>query len=133
MNFKYQTEQFADIKILRYQVPKFEELSLQQKTLIYYLAEAARCGRDILFDQNNKYNLTIRKTLDAIVKTYSGEKNCIEYEQFITYAKRVWFSNGIHHHYSMDKFLPEFDEEFFGELLAETDIDLLPMNPGETL
>ncbi len=133
MNFQYQTEQFADIKILRYQVPEFEELNLKQKTLIYYLSEAAHCGRDILFDQNNKYNLTIRKTLDAIVKTYSGEKNCKEYEQFITYAKRVWFSNGIHHHYSMDKFLPEFDEEFFGELLAETDVDALPMNPGETL
>ncbi len=133
MNFQYQTEQFADIKILRYQVPKFEELSLKQKTLIYYLAEAARCGRDILYDQNNKHNLTIRKTLEAIVKTYTGEKNCIEYEQFITYAKRVWFSNGIHHHYSMDKFLPEFDEEFFGELLAETDVDALPMLQGETL
>ncbi len=133
MNFQYQTEQFADIKILRYQVPKFEKLSLKQKTLIYYLSEAAHCGRDILFDQNNKYNLTIRKTLEAIVKTYAGEKNCKEYEQFITYAKRVWFSNGIHHHYSMDKFLPEFDEEFFGELLAETDVDLLPMNQGETL
>lgn len=133
MNFQYQTEQFADIKILRYQVPKFEELTLKQKTLIYYLAEAARCGRDILYDQNNKHNLTIRKTLEAIVKSYSGEKNLVEYEQFLTYTKRVWFSNGIHHHYSMDKFLPEFDEEFFGELLAETDPDLLPMEQGESL
>ena len=92
-SFKYQTEQFADIKILRYQVPGFEELSLQQKELIYYLAEAARCGRDILFDQNNKYNLSIRRTLEAILKSYDGDKDCEEFKQFVVYTKRVWFSN----------------------------------------
>ncbi|MPQ48928.1 dihydrofolate reductase [Marinifilum sp. N1E240] len=130
-SFKYQTEQFADIKILRYQVPGFEELSLQQKELIYYLAEAARCGRDILFDQNNKYNLSIRRTLEAILKSYDGDKDCEEFKQFVVYTKRVWFSNGIHHHYSMDKFLPEFDEEYFGELLANTNSELLPLGEKE--
>lgn len=132
-SFIYQTEQFADIKILRYQVPGFEELSLQQKELIYYLAEAARCGRDILFDQNNKHNLSIRRTLEAIVKSYDGDKECDQFKAFMVYTKRVWFSNGIHHHYSMDKFLPEFDEEYFGELLANTNPDLLPLQKGEDI
>eukprot|EP01029_Cantina_marsupialis_P005519 TRINITY_DN1605_c0_g2_i1.p1 TRINITY_DN1605_c0_g2~~TRINITY_DN1605_c0_g2_i1.p1 ORF type:complete len:655 (-),score=99.58 TRINITY_DN1605_c0_g2_i1:2918-4882(-) len=129
--FKYQTEQFADIKILRYQVPGFEGLSLQQKELIYYLAEAARCGRDILFDQNNKHNLGIRRTLEAIVKSYDGDRECEDFKNFMVYTKRVWFSNGIHHHYSMDKFLPKFDEEYFGELLANTNEDFLPLEDGE--
>jgi dipeptidyl-peptidase-3 len=132
-SFIYQTEQFADIKILRYQVPGFEELSLQQKELIYYLAEAARCGRDILFDQNNKHNLSIRRTLEAIVKSYDGDKECDQFKAFMVYTKRVWFSNGIHHHYSMDKFLPEFDEEYFGELLANTNPNLLPLQKGEDI
>ena len=130
-NFTYQTEQFADIKILRYQVPGFEALTLKQKELIYYLAEAARCGRDILFDQNNKYNLSIRRTLEAIVKSYDGDRDCEDFQNFLVYAKRVWFSNGIHHHYSMDKFLPAFDEEYFGELLANTNEEFLPLEEGE--
>jgi len=129
--FKYQTEQFADIKILRYQVPGFEDLALRQKELIYYLAEAARCGRDILFDQNNKYNLRIRRSLEAIVKSYDGDRDCEAFQQFMVYTKRVWFSNGIHHHYSMDKFLPEFSEEYFGEVLANTNYELLPLSEGE--
>lgn len=129
--FIYQTEQFADIKILRYQVPGFEELSLRQKELIYYLSEAARCGRDILFDQNNKNNLSIRRTLEAIVKSYDGDRNCEDFQSFMVYTKRVWFSNGIHHHYSMDKFLPQFSEEYLGELLANTNHDLLPFLEGE--
>lgn len=129
--FKYQTEQFADIKILRYKVPGFEQLSLKQKELIYYLAEAARCGRDILFDQNNKYNLSIRRTLEAIVKSYDGDRDCEDFKNFMVYTKRVWFSNGIHHHYSMDKFLPDFDEEYFGELLANTNKEWLPLEDGE--
>lgn len=129
--FKYQTEQFADIKILRYKVPGFEQLSLKQKELIYYLAEAARCGRDILFDQNNKYNLSIRRTLEAIVKSYDGDRECKDFQNFMVYTKRVWFSNGIHHHYSMDKFLPDFDEEYFGELLANTNEEWLPLEDGE--
>ncbi|NOU59117.1 dipeptidyl-peptidase 3 family protein [Marinifilum caeruleilacunae] len=130
-SFIYQTEQFADVKILRYQVPNFEQLSLQQKKLIYFLAEAARCGRDILFDQNNKYNLRIRRTLEAIMKSYDGDRKSEDFAKFLVYTKRVWFSNGIHHHYSMDKFMPEFDEEFFGEMLANTDPELLPLEPGE--
>jgi dipeptidyl-peptidase-3 len=130
-NFQYQTEQFADIKILRYQVPGFEELSLRQKELIYYLAEAARCGRDMMFDQNNKYNLRIRRTLEAIVKSYDGDRESVEFKAFLVYTKRVWFSNGIHHHYSMDKFMPEFSEEYFGELLSNTNYELLPLLEGE--
>lgn len=129
--FKYQTEQFADVKILRYQVPGFGDLSLQQKKLIYFLAEAARCGRDILFDQNNKYNLRIRRTLEAIVKSYDGDRESEDFKSFLVYTKRVWFSNGIHHHYSMDKFLPDFDEEYFGDLLANTNSDLLPLGDKE--
>nr|WP_320118950.1 dihydrofolate reductase [uncultured Marinifilum sp.] len=130
-SFTYQTEQFADIKILRYQVPGFEDLSLRQKELIYYLAQAARCGRDILFDQNNKYNLSIRRTLEAILKSYDGNRECEDFKKFMVYTKRVWFSNGIHHHYSMDKFLPEFDAEYFGELLANTNFELLPLQEKE--
>ncbi|WP_372753642.1 dihydrofolate reductase [Labilibaculum sp.] len=132
-NFQYQTEQFADIKILRYQVPGFEELSLRQKELIYYLAEAARCGRDILFDQNSKNNLRIRRTLEAIVKSYDGDREAEEFQAFLVYVKRVWFSNGIHHHYSMDKFMPEFSEEYFGELLANSNYELLPLLEGENV
>jgi dipeptidyl-peptidase-3 len=130
-NFQYQTEQFADIKILRYQVPGFEELSLRQKELIYYLSEAARCGRDMMFDQNNKYNLRIRRTLEAILKSYDGDRESEEFKAFLVYTKRVWFSNGIHHHYSMDKFMPEFSEEYFGELLSNTNYELLPLLEGE--
>ncbi|MDM8160164.1 dihydrofolate reductase [Labilibaculum sp. K2S] len=129
--FQYQTEQFADIKILRYQVPGFERLTVSQKELIYYLAEAARCGRDILFDQNNKNNLSIRRTLEAIARSYDGDRESDEFKSFLVYAKRVWFSNGIHHHYSMDKFMPEFSEEYFGELLSNTNYELLPLLEGE--
>ncbi|WP_282014603.1 dipeptidyl-peptidase 3 family protein [Marinifilum flexuosum] len=131
--FKYQTEQFADVKILRYQVPGFGDLSLQQKKLIYFLAEAARCGRDILFDQNNKYNLRIRRTLEAIVKSFDGDRESEDFKNFLVFTKRVWFSNGIHHHYSMDKFLPDFDEEYFGDLLANTNPDLLPLGEKEEI
>lgn len=129
--FQYQTEQFADIKILRYQVPGFEELTLGQKELIYYLAEAARCGRDILFDQNNKNNLSIRRTMEAIAKSYDGDRESDEFKNFLVYTKRVWFSNGIHHHYSMDKFMPKFSEEYFGELLSNSNHELLPLLEGE--
>lgn len=132
-SFIYQTEQFADVKILRYQVPGFEELNLQQKKLIYFLAEAARCGRDILFDQNNKFNLRIRRTLEAILLSYDGDKSTEDFKNFLVYTKRVWFSNGIHHHYSMDKFLPDFDEEYFGVLLANCNYELLPLEDGQDI
>ncbi len=126
--FIYQTEQFSDIKILRYQVPGFESLSLQQKELIYYLSEAAHCGRDILFDQNNKYNLRIRRTLEAIFLSYDGDRECDEFKEFTSYLKRIWFSNGIHHHYSMDKIKPKFTEEYFGELIANSNYELMPLS-----
>lgn len=129
--FIYQTEQFADVKILRYQVPGFESLSLQQKELIYYLSEAAHCGRDILFDQNNKYNLRIRRTLEAILLSYDGDRSCEDFKNFEVYLKRIWFSNGIHHHYSMDKIMPEFSEEYFGELIANSNYELMPLMASE--
>src|SRR5574338_220234 len=104
--FKYQTEQFADLAILRYRVPGFEELTLKQKELLYYLSQAALSGRDIFYDQNYKYNLEIRRTLEAVVNSYNGSKEDSEWKDFMIYTKRVWFSNGIHHHYSNKKFDP---------------------------
>ena len=97
--FDYTVEQFADLQILRYRVPGFENLSLQQKELVYYLTEAALQGRDILFDQNGKYNLRIRRTLEAVYTGYKGDKNTPDFKAMEVYLKRVWFSNGIHHHY----------------------------------
>ena len=119
--FKWQVDQFADLRILRYQVPGFKALPAAQKELIYYLSEAALCGRDIIFAQNYKHNLTIRKTLDAIVEGYKGERSDPQWEQFMVYTKRVWFSNGIHHHYSTDKFIPGFTPEYFTSLVKESE------------
>ena len=130
-DFQYVTEQFADLRILRYNIPGFEQLTLQQKELLYYLSEAALAGRDIMWDQNYKYNLTIRKTLEAIVDSYKGDINSEEYKKFMVYTKRVWFSNGIHHHYSSDKILPEFTQDFFAELVNACDDKVLPLNAGE--
>lgn len=118
--FQYFSEQFADIRILRYQIPDFEKLSLKQKELLYYLYEAALAGRDMIWDQNYKYNLTVRKTLEAIVSTYYGDKNSDDWKKFMVYAKRVWFSNGIHHHYGSTKILPEFSKEYFAELVNKS-------------
>ncbi|GAB2770211.1 dihydrofolate reductase [Rhabdobacter roseus] len=132
-DFKVMAESFADLQVLRYQVPGWEELSLQQKTLAYYLYEAALSGRDIIYDQHGQYNLTVRKTLEAIYGTYSGSKSGEDWEQFQTYAGRVWFSNGLHHHYSNDKILPEFSAEYFSELIQKTDASQLPLQPGETV
>ena len=110
-------DRFDDIKVIRYEVPGFEELSLQEKEMIYYLAEAAKCGRDILFDQNFKYNLAVRRTLESIY-TASTERDSDEFKAFEKYLKKVWFANGIHHHYSNDKFKPEFSEKWFRAQLA---------------
>jgi dipeptidyl-peptidase-3 len=132
-NFKFQTEQFADLRILRYQVPGFENLSLKQKEMVYYLYEAALCGRDIRWDQNYKYNLTIRKVLEDIVSTYKGDKTADEYLKFLVYAKRVWFSSGIHHHYSNDKLMPEFSQDYFSQLVHKSDQAALPLHKGETV
>ena len=111
-DFKYTVDKFADIEILRYRVPDFENLSLKQKEMIYYLTQAALEGYDILYDQNNKYNLCIRRTLEAIYVNYRGNRKSADFEQITTYLKRVWMGNGIHHHYSTDKFLPEFSKLF---------------------
>lgn len=119
--FEYFAEQFYDLKVLRYQVPGFEELSLNEKKLLYFLSEAALAGRDIIYDQNYRHNLLVRKTLENILNTYSGEKSGDSWGQFTTYAKRVFFSNGIHHHYSTKKFIPEFSKEYFAELLSKSD------------
>ncbi len=129
-NFKWQVDRFDDIKVLRYQVEDFDSLTLDQKLLVYYLSEAALCGRDILFDQNFRYNLPIRRTLEAIYEGYTGDRTTAEYAAFEKYLKKVWFANGIHHHYSMDKFTPEFTETYFDGLVAATPIELFPSDFG---
>lgn len=117
--FNYTVDKFYDLEILRYQVPGFNELTLQQKTLAYYLSEAALQGRDILYDQNGRYNLRIRRALEALYLNYKGDKQSDDFLLFEKYLKRVWFSNGIHHHYSEDKFLPEFTEAWYRQACAE--------------
>lgn len=119
--FKIQTEQFADIRILRYQVPGFENLSLNKKRLIYFLAQAALWGRDIIYDQNYKHNLLIRHNLENILKSYKGDRTSLDFQKFLVYLKRVWFSNGIHHHYSMDKFFPECSDDYFAGIMMNSD------------
>ena len=131
-DFTYNDEQFADLQMLRYRVDGFDELSLQQKELIYYLSEAALSGRDILWDQNGKYNLRIRKTLETIYTHYNGDRECDDFMAFVIYLKRVWFSNGIHHHYGCEKFVPDFSEDFFRQAILQVPHQLLPLNEGET-
>ena len=131
--FDYTVEQFADLQILRYRVPGFENLSLQQKELVYYLTEAALQGRDILFDQNGKYNLRIRRTLEAVYTGYKGDKNTPDFKAMEVYLKRVWFSNGIHHHYGSEKFVPGFAPEFFKEAMLSVDASTLPLAEGQTV
>jgi dipeptidyl-peptidase-3 len=131
-SFSYFVEQFADLRILRYQVPGFDTLSLKQKKLIYYLSQAALAGRDIIFDQNGWYNLAIRRTLETIVESYKGDRNSDDFKKFMVYTKRVWFSNSIYHHYASDKFIPDFSQEFFKQLVAQSDESKLPLVKGET-
>ena len=131
--FKYSDERFADLQMLRYKVDGFESLTLKQKTFIYYLTEAALHGRDILFDQNGKYNLRIRKMLEAVYTDFKGDRNSDEFKAFEVYLKRVWFSNGIHHHYGCEKFDPEFSESFFRKAVASVDKSLLPLAEGQTV
>ncbi|MBO5814335.1 MAG: dihydrofolate reductase [Alistipes sp.] len=123
-------DRFDDIKVIRYEVPGFEELPLQEKILIYYLSEAAKCGRDIMFDQNFKYNLAVRRTLEAIYTSHEGCRECEEWKALETYLKKVWFANGIHHHYSKDKFRPKFSQEYFEQLLAAVPAEKLPQEFG---
>ncbi|MBP8945058.1 MAG: dihydrofolate reductase [Paludibacteraceae bacterium] len=132
-DFKYSVDRFADIEILRYRVPDFEELSLQQKELIYYLSQAALEGRDIIYDQNNKFNLCVRRTLEAIYTNYRGNRKSGDFHQLTVYLKRVWMSNGIHHHYAEDKFIPEFSQVFFIEAVKSIDPSQLPLLKGETV
>jgi dipeptidyl-peptidase III len=132
-DFKYESEQFADIQILRYQVPGFTDLSLKQKELAYYLYQAALSGRDIFYDQNYKYNLLIRRTMEAIINSYTGNKSSKDWKNFLTYTKRIWFSNGIHHHYSTKKILPNISIEYFENLICNTDPNLLPLEKDQTV
>lgn len=131
--FSYIVDQFADLQILRYQVPGFENLSLRQKQLLYHLSEAALMGRDILFDQNGRYNLVIRRTLEAVYQYGTVDKSSADYQAFEVYLKRVWFANGIHHHYGEDKFMPGFSEAFFDAAVRSVDASLLPLKAGETV
>ena len=131
--FDYTVEQFADLQILRYRVPEFENLSLKQKELVYYLTEAALQGRDILFDQNGKYNLRIRRMLEAVYTGYAGDKTTADFKAMEVYLKRVWFSNGIHHHYGCEKFVPGFTPEFFRKALLSVDASKLPLAEGQTV
>ncbi len=123
-DFEYVVDQFADLRVLRYQVPGFDELTLNEKKLVYYLTQAGLAGRDIIWDQNYRHNLLIRQALENIYRNFDGDKTTSEWAAFETYLKRVWFSNGIHHHYSNDKIPPGFDAAYLNYLLAETDTEL---------
>lgn len=132
-DFQWEVDRFADLRILRYQVPGFNDLTPKQKELIYYLSEASLWGRDIVTDQNYKHNLTIRKTLDAVVEGYQGNRNTPEWREFMVYTKRVWFSNGIHHHYSTDKFIPGFSPQYFKSLIENSEGADFPLKEGQSL
>ena len=132
-DFSFFSEQFADIKILRYQVPGFDELNLSQKKLVYYLTQAGLEGRDIMYDQNYRHNVSIRTALEKIYQNYKGNKSLDNWKSFETYLKRIWFSNGIHHHYSEKKIMPDFSKEYFKELVKNTNPVLWPTLLGESL
>jgi dipeptidyl-peptidase-3 len=131
--FDVHVDRFADVEVLRYEVPGFDELSLQEKKLAYYLAQAALAGRDIIYDQNYRHNLRIRHLLAAIVGTYKGDRNREPYGKLLEYAKRVWYANGIHHHYSMDKMLPDFTPEELAAMVSRSDSSELPLDEGQTV
>lgn len=131
-NFNYSVDRFADIEILRYQVPDFDKLSLQQKELIYFLSQAALEGRDILYDQNNKYNLCVRRTLESIYLHYQGDRQSQDFQALTVYLKRIWMGNGIHHHYSEDKFIPAFSQDFFSKSVLSINPEQLPLEKNET-
>lgn len=122
--FNYFTEEFADIKIIRYKVPGFDQLTLSQKKLVYYLTQAGLSGRDIIWDQNYRHNLAIRAALENVAKNYAGDKASDDWSNFMVYLKRIWFSNGIHHHYSMQKIMPDFSKDYLASLLSETNTTL---------
>ena len=131
-DFKYLIDEFADIKIMKYRIPGWDGLTLQQKEYVYHLGEAAKYGRDIIWMQNCKENLHVRKVIETIIEDYDGDRNCEDFEKFMVYAKRVFFSNGIHHHYAEDKFFPECSEEYFRTLMTSVGLeascdDILPV------
>ena len=128
--FEYKVDQFADIEILRYPVPGFNSLSLGQKEMIYYLSQAALEGRDILWDQHNRYNLTIRRVCEGVYENYMGDKSSEEWKQFETYLKQIWMANGIHHHYAEDKIMPQFSQDFFVKLVKSVDPGRMPFRDG---
>src|SRR5574344_2537387 len=132
-DFNYTVEQFADLQILRYRVPGIEQLSLQQQEMLYYLTEAALQGRDILYDQNGKYNLTIRQLLEAVYTDVQQDTASADFKALETYLKRAWVSNGIHHHYAGDKFVPEFSQAFFEKSVKQLPAEQLPLRDGETV
>ena len=119
-DFEYEVDQFADLKILRYQIPGFENMTLKEQKLVYYLTQAGLAGRDIMWAQNYRHNLTIREALEHVYTTYSGDKESTDWKNFEVYLKRVWFSNGIHHHYSTDKIKPDFSADYLTQLLSDT-------------
>ena len=123
-DFKYLIDEFADIKIMRYRIPGWESLTLRQKEYAYHLGEAAKYGRDILWDQNCRYNLQVRKVLERILENYQGDRECVDFQDFTVYAKRVFFSNGIHHHYAEDKFFPDCPQEYFRSLMEASGCDM---------
>ena len=133
MNFRYTDERFADIQMLRYKLENFDKLSLRQKKLGYCLSQAALFGRDITFDQFGKYNLRIRKTLEAVYTEYTGDRNSEDFKALEVYLKRVWFSNGIYHHYGCDKFKPGFSSSFFVDAVKACNMANLPLDDGQTV
>jgi len=134
VEFEYEADRFADIRMLRYQVPGFSDLSNQQRELLYYLSQAALSGRDIMYDQNYKHNLRIRRTIEEVLKNYDGDRESESFANFLSYAKQVWFANGIHHHYSSAKFTPLFDQEYFSEIiLASAKVSDFPVREGQSL
>lgn len=132
-SFTVEAEAFADLQLLRYQIPGWNELSLQQKQLSYYLYEAALCGRDIIYDQKSKYGIMLRKTLETVYTTYSGDKSSDDWKKFEVYCGRFWFSNGNHHHYSNEKFIPECPYTYFADIVMKSDASQLPKEQGETV
>ncbi|MDR1652259.1 MAG: dipeptidyl peptidase 3 [Prevotellaceae bacterium] len=132
-DFNFRVDTFADIEILRYRVPDFDSLTLEQKTLVYYLSQAALAGRDIIYDQNCRYNIAVRRTLEAVYENYRGDRRSDDFAQMTTYLKQVWMGNGIHHHYSSDKFTPHFSQTFFNEAVKSIDSSKLPLAEGQAV
>ncbi|MDE6007310.1 MAG: dipeptidyl peptidase 3, partial [Muribaculaceae bacterium] len=131
-NFNYHVDRFADIEVLRYEVPEFDRLIPAQRIMLYYLSQAAQMGRDIIWDQNGKYNLQIRQLLEKIYTGYTGDRESKDFKAFETYMKQAWFGNGIHHHYSTDKFTPGFSKDFFLAEVSKISPSELPLAAGET-